>query len=62
MKNSDHRGMSTQYRANDAAFRAAIRAHRHDIYQNTIAVHGVADSGRWNENISNEPRLQRCIE
>ena len=48
--------------AHDAALGAAIRTNIDDFYQHAIAVHGRTHSGRRDENISRQARLEAFVE
>src|ERR1700728_536115 len=59
VENSDDGGMCAHHRTHDAAFGAAIGTSGDDIDQHAIAVHGIADGVRRDENIAHEARLER---
>ena len=62
VKNPHHGGMSAHHRPHDAPFRAAIGTNRHNVDQHAIAVHGVADGVRRDEDIPRQPRFKRSTQ
>ncbi len=51
--------MGAHHRPDDAAFSAAIGTNRHNVDQHAVAMHGVSDGVRRDEDIPRQSRLKR---